>query len=91
MQYRINFIFMLKLYFIFLVLLSFFISGTIGAQQLSLSKAISDAMDHNLDIQQQQKRVMQADAYNQSSVGWFLPKVSVMGATHGLVRIWKSI
>jgi len=79
MQYRINFIFMLKLDFIFLVLLSFFISGTIGAQQLSLSKAINDAMDYNLDIQQQQKRVMQADAYNQSSVGWFLPKVSVMG------------
>jgi hypothetical protein len=45
---------MLKLYFNFLILLSFFIGGSISAQQLSLSKAISDAMDHNLDIQQQQ-------------------------------------
>jgi outer membrane protein TolC len=47
------------------------------AQQITLSKAIDEAMQHNLELQQQQKRVMQADAYNQSGVGWFLPKVSV--------------
>ena len=79
MQFSIKFIFMLKLNYIFLGFFLFFIGAGLNAQRVSLSKAISDAMDHNLDIQQQQQRVKQADAYNQSSVGWFLPKVTVMG------------
>ncbi len=70
---------MSKLTVLFSGTLLFLLSVGLHAQQISLSKAINDAMDHNLEIQQQQKRVKQADAYNQSTVGWFLPKVTVMG------------
>ncbi len=48
-------------------------------QGLTLTNAIGEAMQHNLEIRQQEKRVQQADAYNQSAVGWYLPKVTVMG------------
>jgi len=70
---------MLRLNFLLSGIFVFLIGTGLHAQQVSLSKAINDAMDHNLEIQQQQKRVKQADAYNQSTVGWFLPKVTVMG------------
>jgi outer membrane protein TolC len=49
------------------------------AQQTSLRNIVDDAMQRNLQIQQQQYRVMQADAVNKSGIGWFLPKVDVVG------------
>lgn len=62
-----------------LVILFQLIANVLQAQKTSLRNAVDDAMHRNLQIQQQQYRVMQADAINQSGIGWFLPKVNLVG------------
>ena len=65
----------------FLGLILFFVltSNALQAQKSSLRNVVDDAMQRNLQIQQQQSRIQQAKAIDQSGIGWFMPKVSVMG------------
>jgi len=54
-------------------------SNILQAQESSLQDVLSDAMQRNLQIQQQQSRIKQAEAIDKSGIGWFMPKVNLTG------------
>jgi outer membrane protein TolC len=68
---------MKKLISLIVLVLIFYVYA--NGQKITLRKAIEEAMINNPDIQQQQQRLMQTMAVNNSGVGLFLPKITVTG------------